>query len=55
MCGLNETKTIEKGEFHTIQFGGNKQVARIAEYLYEGATIFLPRKYGKVKHLMGRY
>jgi hypothetical protein len=35
-----------------IQYGGNRQVGRIAKLLYDGATIYLPRKYDRLSHLM---
>jgi hypothetical protein len=38
---LQRTKTdgISK-----VSYGGNRQVARIARWLYDGATVYLPRK-----------
>lgn len=45
-CDLNLTKfrPTLSADFFVLQYGGRRQVARIASYLYEGATIWLPRK-----------
>ena len=45
--GLNRTKLLtpknSSGVWY-VAYGGNKQVPRIAQYLYRGATVWLPRK-----------
>ena len=45
-CSLRLTKLqpTQSADFYVMQYGGRRQVARIATYLYEGATIWLPRK-----------
>lgn len=35
-----------------LAYAGNLQVARIAHWMYADATIYLPRKYDKVAHLL---
>lgn len=45
-CDLNETKIQKTKSEYVVycQYGGNKQLLRIAKYLYEDSNIFLERK-----------
>lgn len=55
-CQLNLTKLKElptrRKETKILRYGGNRQVARIAHLLYDGASIYLERKFEKIKHLL---
>ena len=51
-CCLNKTKLIPQGNVYYVMYGGNKQVRRIAEFLYKDSTVLLTRKYEKIKHLL---
>lgn len=52
---LNETKVrphaISSG-IAMVEYGGPVQAARIARFLYQDATVYLPRKRDKVAHLL---
>jgi len=46
-CGLSLTKLSDvngKG-IVKVTYGGSQQVSRIGKFLYDGASVFLPRKY----------
>lgn len=54
-CSLRRTKLSCRRPgcgSRTLIYGGRLQVARIVRYLYEGATIFLPRKFARVEHFL---
>lgn len=55
-CRLSRTKISGhkkvNAEFGVLKYSGNIQVARIFRLLYEGATIFLPRKREKVEYIL---
>ena len=51
-CGINRHKVRKIRNHYLVQLCGNKQIGKIASFLYEDASIYLPRKYDKVKHLM---
>lgn len=51
-CALTATKLSPQRNSFCLSYGGNLQVARIAHLLYDGATVFLERKYNKIKHLL---
>lgn len=45
-CGVRETKVSSIGEsgVFSLVYGGNLQVPRITDWLYDGASVWLPRK-----------
>lgn len=54
-CNLKKTKLLYKhknSNAGAMSYVGNIQVKRIVEYLYKDATIFLDRKYEKLKHML---
>lgn len=55
-CLLDKTKFSirhkDSPNIGAVTYGGHKQIARIAHYLYDDATVYLERKYNKVKHLL---
>jgi intein-encoded DNA endonuclease-like protein len=46
-------KIYQRGNVFTIRAAGNKQVRRIASYLYKDAAIFLQRKYDVCASILG--
>lgn len=42
---INGTKIQQHIKVYTAQYGGNKQVYKIMEYLFKDATVYLDRKY----------
>lgn len=40
------------GNIFSLDYGGNGVVSKIAQFLYRDATIYLPRKYDRIKHLL---
>jgi hypothetical protein len=48
-CGLGATTICETGKIFKLSYHGNRQVARIAHYLYHEAKIFLPRKLERIR------
>lgn len=51
-CNLGKTKIREVRTIHRLAYAGDLQVARIANLMYENATIYLPRKREKIAHLL---
>ena len=45
-------KITKKPGCYKLEYGGNGILAEIAQYLYHDATIYLPRKYYLIKHLL---
>ena len=45
--GLSKTKLNEEGQARSLSYSGNRQVSKILDYLYAGATIYLARKKDK--------
>ncbi len=46
-CSKNLSKPLSNNITTTLSVGGNIQSMKILDWLYEGATIYLPRKYEK--------
>lgn len=52
-CKIKNDKKISKvRNIYSLDFGGNNIVGEISIFLYKDATIFLERKYDKIKHLL---
>jgi len=54
-CDINPTKMPEQfkhSKAFRLRWSGNNQIGRIANFLYNNATIYLPRKRLKVEHLL---
>jgi len=52
-CSLGRTKLQEGKSTFVLRYGGNRQVKRIFDLLYDRATIWLPRKRDKIEgHLL---
>ena len=47
--GINNTKYNSEGNAFSVKHGGNIQVQKIYDFLYNNATIYLERKYYKFK------
>ena len=49
-CGFKSTKLVRKRDARVadLRYSGKKQVARIFRLLYEDATVYLPRKRGRI-------
>lgn len=50
-CNLNKTKLIKHHttkEMFYLEYAGNKQMQRIYNYLYTGASFYLPRKHDRI-------
>lgn len=45
-------KKCKNANKYTITYGGNGVTKKICEFLYKDATIYLPRKYEKAKHVL---
>lgn len=45
--GLNKTKFSKCGQAFTLRYGGNIQVAKIKNFLYREASVYLERKHSK--------
>lgn len=43
--GTNRASIVKCSNIYTISYGGNRNIARILGWLYEGATIYLSRKH----------
>lgn len=43
-CNVNKTKILKNNGIWDLQYGGNKQVKRILNYLYKDSNIYLNRK-----------
>lgn len=55
-CELRRTKIGAEGpnqQIYKLAYCGNRQVARIANYIYQDATVYLARKRKVVEHLLG--
>lgn len=52
-CKLNKVGVYKRVNIYTLNYGGQIQMKRITDYLYKDATIFLQRKYDKVKNNKG--
>ena len=48
-CDLGRTKLYRHGKLFKLLYGGRLQVSRIFHYLYDGATVWLPRKRSRVE------
>lgn len=46
-CNLSKTKLRFCRNSYTLRYGGINQIKKIFHYLYDGATVFLERKYKK--------
>lgn len=46
-CNLSKTKLRFCRNSYTLRYGGTNQIKKIFHYLYDGATVFLERKYKK--------
>lgn len=54
-CELSEPTVRPKAKnnkAHVLRYGSRPQVQRFARFLYQDATIFLPRKHAKIVHLL---
>ncbi|MGZ6356177.1 MAG: LAGLIDADG family homing endonuclease [Ktedonobacteraceae bacterium] len=53
-CAINQTKLYQRHKdspIYTLVYCGKLQVRRIVDFLYHGATIYLPRKYDRAHHI----
>lgn len=48
----SENRVKKYDSTYSINYCGNKNTSRIANFLYKDATIYLQRKYDKIKHLL---
>jgi len=53
---VNNNKVAQKkdSQIFTFRLGAQKQVREVAEWLYGGAEVYLPRKYEKYKIIVGK-
>jgi DNA invertase Pin-like site-specific DNA recombinase len=54
-CNLSQVKIVKPGSgkgVHVLAYSGRTQVTRVARWLYADATVYLPRKYQKIAHLL---
>jgi hypothetical protein len=52
---INKTKIRKTSGCYQINYGGNKQVKKIMDWLYCGSNVFLDRKYYKYKRYKKQY
>jgi hypothetical protein len=50
-CVINIAKIIKRKNIYLFNYSGNINIAKITKFLYKDATIYLNRKYDKIKHL----
>lgn len=50
--GVGETKLADHGGVFNLAYSGRRQVPRIARFMYDNATVWMPRKRERVAHLL---
>lgn len=51
-CNITPAKITKKKSIYATCYSGNNVLRDMASFLYKDATIYLPRKYDKIKHLL---